>query len=217
MIAMALIFGGSFTLALSGALMPGPLLTVTIAESVRRGFRAGPLLMAGHAVLELLLVLAVIKGLGPYLISPLIIVIIAVIGGAVLVWMGVDMIRTAGNLSLEGETSGASSRNMPHPFLMGILASISNPYWTIWWVTIGMAYLMAAIKFGYAGVMVFFLGHISADFAWYSVVSYGISRGKRLLKDRSYQMMIRVCGLFLLGFGGWFLLSTKDYLAKVIA
>jgi threonine/homoserine/homoserine lactone efflux protein len=115
------------------------------------------------------------------------------------------------------EGSGTSSRRMPHPLLTGILASISNPYWTIWWVTIGMAYLMAAIKFGYTGVIVFFLGHISADFAWYSVVSYGISRGKKLFKNKSYQMMIRVCGLFLLGFGGWFLLSTKDYLAKVIA
>jgi threonine/homoserine/homoserine lactone efflux protein len=217
MIAMAVIFGGSFTLALSGALMPGPLLTITIAESARRGFRAGPLLMTGHALLELLLILAIIKGLGPYLRTPLIMGIIALVGGAVLVWMGTDMIRTAGNLSLEGEGSEASSRHMPHPLLTGILASISNPYWTIWWVTIGMAYLMAAIKFGYTGVIVFFLGHISADFAWYSVVSYGISRGKKLFKNKSYQMMIRVCGLFLLGFGGWFLLSTKDYLAKVIA
>jgi threonine/homoserine/homoserine lactone efflux protein len=217
MIAMAVIFGGSFTLALSGALMPGPLLTITIAESARRGFRAGPLLMTGHALLELLLILAIIKGLGPYLRTPLIMGIIALVGGAVLVWMGTDMIRTAGNLSLEGKGSGTSSRRMLHPFLTGILASISNPYWTIWWVTIGMAYLMAAIKFGYTGVIVFFLGHISADFAWYSVVSYGISRGKKLFKNKSYQMMIRVCGLFLLGFGGWFLLSTKDYLAKVIA
>ncbi|MBW1797032.1 MAG: lysine transporter LysE, partial [Deltaproteobacteria bacterium] len=56
MFELAAIFGGSFTLALSGVLMPGPLLTVTVAESARIGFRAGPLLITGHAVLELLLV-----------------------------------------------------------------------------------------------------------------------------------------------------------------
>jgi threonine/homoserine/homoserine lactone efflux protein len=217
MTALALIFGGSFTLALSGALMPGPLLTVTIAESARRGFRAGPLLMTGHAILELFLVLAVIKGLGPYLRAPLVIGIIAFIGGAVLIWMGVDMVRTAGNLTMDSKSPEVSSKDTPHPFLMGILASISNPYWTIWWVTIGMAYLMAAIKFGYTGVLVFFMGHISADFVWYSMVSYGVSRGKKLLGDKSYQMMIRVCGIFLLGFGGWFLLSTKGYLATIIS
>lgn len=214
---MALIFSGSFTLALSGALMPGPLLTVTIAESVRRGFLAGPLLMTGHAILELMLVIAIIKGLGPYLNAPVTMGIVAFIGGAVLIWMGVNMIRTAGNLTLDGENTGPSSGQTPHPFLVGIIASVSNPYWTIWWVTIGMAYLMAAIKFGYSGVIVFFLGHISADFAWYCIVSYGISRGKKILKDKSLQIMIRICGIFLLGFGGWFLLSTKDHLSKLVA
>ncbi len=69
MFELAAIFGGSFTLALSGALMPGPLLTVTVAESARIGFRAGPLLMTGHAVLELLLVIAIVYGLGPFLIG----------------------------------------------------------------------------------------------------------------------------------------------------
>ena len=64
MFAIAAIFGGSFTLALSGVLMPGPLLTVTIAESARRGFWAGPLLMTGHSILELLIVLAIFKGWG---------------------------------------------------------------------------------------------------------------------------------------------------------
>jgi len=173
MIAIAMIFAGSFTLALSGALMPGPLLTVTIAESARRGFHTGPVLITGHAILELVLVLAIIKGLGIYLESPLIIGIIAVFGGTVLVWMGVHMIRTAGNLFLETEKTGASLQKMPHPFFVGILASISNPYWTIWWATIGLAYLMAAMKFGIIGVMVFFFGHISADFAWYTIVSFG--------------------------------------------
>ena len=217
MFTIAAIFGGSFTLALSGALMPGPLLTVTIAESARRGFWAGPLLMTGHALLELLLVLAIMKGLGSYLKSPPVMGIIALLGGAVLVWLGVDMVRTAGNLSLEGERSETHSRRTPHPIFMGLLASISNPYWTLWWATIGLGYLMAAVKFGFTGVVVFFLGHISADFAWYSAVSFGISRGKTLLTDRSYQMMIRFCGFFLLCFGGWFLISAKGYLTKMIS
>ena len=62
--ALAAIAGTSFILALSGALMPAPLLTVTVAEAAQRGVRAGPLIITGHAILELLLVVAVIKGLG---------------------------------------------------------------------------------------------------------------------------------------------------------
>ena len=53
---MTAIFFASFGLAFSGAMMPGPLLTVTISESPRKGFITGPLLILGHAVLEVALV-----------------------------------------------------------------------------------------------------------------------------------------------------------------
>lgn len=210
MFELAIVLGGSFTLALSGALMPGPLLTVTIAESVHRGFVAGPLLMVGHAVLELVLVVAIILGLGPFLKMPPVMGSIALVGGAILIWMGVQMMRTAGSLSFNMEGTGPGVAYCP--VLTGILASLSNPYWTLWWATIGLGYLVAAIKLGVLGVGVFFVGHIAADFLWYSIVSYGISRGKRILKDRTYQHIIRFCGIFLLGFGGWFLLAGRTYL-----
>jgi threonine/homoserine/homoserine lactone efflux protein len=99
---------------------------------------------------------------------------------------------------------------------MGIIASISNPYWTLWWASIGLGYLVAAMKLGLGGAVIFFLGHITADFAWYSIVSLGVSRGKALIKDKTYQMIIRMCGVFLLGFGVWFLIAAKGYLARAM-
>jgi threonine/homoserine/homoserine lactone efflux protein len=210
-IEMATLFGGSFTLALSGALMPGPLLTITVAESVRRGFKAGPLLMVGHSLLELALVIAVIHGLGPFLEEPLVMGFIALVGGAILMWFGLDMVRSAGNLSLEQVS--ARRKNAPHPVLMGVLGSLSNPYWTLWWATIGLGYLIASMKFGILGIVFFFLGHIAADFAWYCFVSFGISRGKTILKDNKYQLIVRVCGVFLLSFGAWFLTAAWRCLA----
>ena len=208
---MATLFGGSFTLALSGALMPGPLLTITVAESVRRGFKAGPLLMIGHALLELALVVAVIQGLGPFLEKPSVMGTIALIGGAILMWFGIDMLRTAGTLSLNQEHSEDQTRSV-HPVLMGILGSLSNPYWILWWATIGLGYLIAAMKSGILGITFFFLGHIAADFAWYSFVSLGISHGKAVIGDARYRLIIRCCGVLLLGFGGWFLTSGWGYL-----
>lgn len=216
MFEFAAIFGGSFTLGLSGILTPGPILSVTIAESARRGFKAGPLIISGHALLELILVSAIILGLGAYLKSSIVMGIIALLGGAMLIWLGVGMLRTAGNLSLGAERVGLGPKYTPHPFILGMVASLSNPYWTLWWATIGLGYLVAAMKLGIWGVIVFFLGHIAADFTWYSLVSLGFSRGKALLRDKTYQMIIRFCGLFLLGFGVWFLVSAKGYLAPVI-
>ncbi|MCD6151370.1 MAG: LysE family transporter, partial [Deltaproteobacteria bacterium] len=100
----------SFTLALSGALMPGPLLTVTVAEASRRGAWAGPLVITGHAILELLLVVAVIKGLGPSLKAPPVIGTISLLGGMILLIMGVDMVRKASTLSLRQETDPGCQR-----------------------------------------------------------------------------------------------------------
>ncbi|MDY0038845.1 MAG: LysE family transporter [Desulforhabdus sp.] len=208
------IFAASFTLALSGALMPGPLFTITVSESARLGFKAGPLLMIGHALLELVLVAAVIQGLGTYLKLPSVIGVIALLGGLLLVYMGADMVRSAGKLSLTNQSAAGDGSYGRHPIVLGILGSLSNPYWVLWWATIGLGYLVTATEFGYLGIAVFFVGHIAADFAWYSLISLGISRGKTFLKDTGYQYLIRACGVFLFCFGGWFLLSAKSYLAQ---
>ena len=56
------IFLISFTVALSGALMPGPLLAAVIYESTRHGFKTGPLFVLGHAMLEVLMVTFIILG-----------------------------------------------------------------------------------------------------------------------------------------------------------
>ena len=206
MMELAGIFTGALVVALSGALMPGPLLTVTVADSARRGFMTGPLLMTGHAILELALVLGVIFGLGPILEKPTVMGAVALLGGLILLWMGAGMIRSAPRMSLTLDAEGAGA--LRNPVLTGILASLSNPYWTLWWATVGLGYLVASMKYGAAGVAVFFVGHISADFLWYSIVSLAVSRGRNIMTDAVYRNVLRVCGVVLLGFGGWFLATA---------
>lgn len=209
---LAAIFAGSFALALSGALMPGPLFTITITESARRGFVAGPLLMTGHAILELALVAAILHGLGRFLELPIVLGTIGLIGGSLLVYFGIDMMRAAGHLSLSTASKTPSHGYAKHPLVLGILTSLANPYWTLWWATIGLGYLVAAKRFGFLGIVCFFLGHIAADFAWYSLVSFSISRGKSFLSDKGYRGLVRACGTILLCFGGWFLYAAKENL-----
>ena len=207
------LFSGSFILALSGALMPGPLLTLTVAESARRGFRAGPLLMTGHGLLELILIIAVIAGLGPLLESRPVMGWVALVGGLMLAWLGIDMVRTAPRRTLV-QTIDPGGGGGAHPIVMGALVSLSNPYWTLWWATIGLGYLLTSMQFGVNGVAAFFSGHISADFAWYCLISLGVSRGRNLLGDAGYRTVIRCCGVFLVGFGGWFLYAARGYFSS---
>ena len=87
----------------------------------------------------------------------------------------------------------------------GILLSLANPYWFIWWATIGMGYIVYAMKFGTLGVVSFFLGHIASDFLWYTCISYTVAKGKRFISDAVYSYLLAGCGLFLLCFSGYFL------------
>jgi len=203
MLELFLLAGGSFVIALSGALMPGPLLTVTIGESARRGASAGPLLIVGHVILEGALVILVLSGLSAFMLRPGFMLASFLLGGMILVTMGCVMIRDSKTADLESVTKAEGRGG--NLLLLGILGSISNPYWIIWWATVGLGYLVAAIKFGIPGVAAFFAGHIAADFAWYTLVSVAVARGRSLFSRRGYGRMILCCGLFLLCFGGWFL------------
>ena len=190
------IFTTSFTVALSGALMPGPLLTVTISESARRGYIAGPLLIAGHSILELALVAAICLGLDVYLKAPPVMAATALLGGSILLYLGAQMLRTAGRHSIQARSVGRTAKSGT-PVITGALASLANPYWTLWWATFGLAYLMRISGKGLPGIAVFFAGHITADFAWYTMVSFGVSKGNALMRDTTYQTLIRACGVFL--------------------
>jgi threonine/homoserine/homoserine lactone efflux protein len=208
------IFATSFVIALSGALMPGPVLTVTISESTRRGFWAGPLIMVGHGILELALVALLLLGLGPYLSKDIVFGIVGVCGAAILMWMALGMFRSIPSLKLNIE---ASKESIGNPVRAGVLMSLANPYFIIWWASIGVGYIVYAMKFGTVGVIAFFSGHISADFAWYSLVSFTVSKGRRLISDVMYKRIIGFCALALVVFSGWFGYMGLQKLLLVVA
>lgn len=216
------IFTTAFVTGFSGAMMPGPLLTVTVGESARRGFIAGPLLVLGHAILELALIVALAGGLAVFITRAGVTQAVAVLGGFFLIYLGWGMAGDArrGSVSLEMVRSAEGSAAVPgdesvpvakadakrlHPVAAGIFTSVSNPYWTLWWATIGLGYITMSLRSGYMGLTSFFTGHILADLVWYSLVSAAVSGGRKFLSDRVYRGILIACGIFLVGLGGYFL------------
>ena len=195
------IFVSSFIVGLSGALMPGPVLTVTIAEVTRRGFWAGPLIVLGHGIIEITLVISLVLGLGRLLRQNLIFGIVGTAGAIVLIWMGIGMLKGIKEASLELRSKAGRRGN---PVLAGILTSISNPYFTIWWATIGLSYIALSMRYGVKGLSSFYAGHILADVAWYFSIAGAITLGKKVMDDRAYRWIIGLCGGFLLFLGLYF-------------
>jgi threonine/homoserine/homoserine lactone efflux protein len=202
----AAIFVSSFIIALSGALMPGPLLAVTIRDTTRRGFVAAPLLVLGHGILELALVALLLLGLAEWLKGEAAATVIALAGCGALLWMAAGMMRDVRSLRFDSGTANAASaesgkvRGLWRPVADGVVASISNPYWSFWWATIGLGYLVLSSGQGIAGVAFFFAGHILADAAWYLFVGLTVSMGRGRFTDRVYRGIVGACAGFLFFF-----------------
>jgi len=201
---LMLIAASSFIIALSGALVPGPLFTMTVSESLRSGFRAGPLIILGHGLLEVCIVLLLLLGVAPVFAGEGARMVIGAAGGAVLIVLGLMTVRDAGRPELELSAAPGKPRGM-HPVVSGVVGSITNPYWIIWWATIGLGYLVSSQRFGLSGVIAFFAGHISADLGCYSIISLAVSRGRHIIGRRGYRFLLYCCGIFLMLFGGWFI------------
>jgi threonine/homoserine/homoserine lactone efflux protein len=205
---VVVIFFSSLVIAWSGAMMPGPMLAVVVAETPRQGARAGPLVVLGHAILELVLLAALVVGLGPLLEREGVQATLSIVGGVMLLVTAVTMVvglaRHTVRLEWDAE-SGGSGR--ARTILGGIVSSLANPYWTIWWVTIGLGLLTKAYAIGVAALAAFYVGHILGDLTWYSAVSGAISAGRRWISERSYRVMIAVAATFLFALAAWFLVS----------
>lgn len=181
--------------------MPGPVLTVAISETARRGFRAGPLIVLGHALLEITLIALLIVGFADMIKRPGLMGMVGIAGGAVLLWMSFNMLRGIRHLSLN-LSRGKSAWG--GPVTAGILTSLANPYWIIWWSTIGLGYVIISMQFGFIGLAAFFTGHILSDLAWYSTVSLLVTRGRQYISDRVYRGVIAACAVMLIFFGIYF-------------
>lgn len=199
----------SLLVGFSGAVTPGPVLSIAISETAKKGFLAGPLIVVGHSVVELAMVIALSFGASQLMTVQAFTKGVAIVGGLVLFWMGVAMVFSAlrGNNTLSRSESNGARPSLAGTVVMGAVATLSNPYWFVWWGTVGVLYVVKSMSFGTAGLTVFYTGHILSDLLWYSAVGLIITLSRTFLSDVAYRVIIAVCGLFLVGIGVYFINS----------
>lgn len=196
----------SFWVGLSGAMVPGPMLTVTISDSLKKGSRAGPLVVLGHVIAESVLILLLVLGLGWIIESEVVTGIIGGVGGIMLIYIGYTISKSPVPSEIPGDGEPVEKRGS---ILSGIVTSISNPYFYIWWATVGWAFLLKGIDIaGIVGVVGFLIGHWTSDLSWYSLVSFFTSKGRHVLPGKRYKIIMMICGVFLIILGVYFIYST---------
>lgn len=186
LIELLLFIATSFAVGLTGALVPGPMLTVTISDSLQKGFIAGPMVVLGHFIAELSLIILIFAGLGLFISSSTAVFIIGTLGGFIMLLMGYRIIGSNpfNKIQMEDDTS-----NSYGPVLSGILTSLSNPFFFIWWATIGWAFMFKGLELaGIFGVVGFLIGHWASDMSWFSLVSFFTSRGSNIMTEKHYKV-----------------------------
>jgi threonine/homoserine/homoserine lactone efflux protein len=200
-----------FTVGLTGALMPGPMLFATIELSLKKGWTSGPEVFLGHMLVELMLCVLIFHGAASVFDSDLISTIF-LIGGLSLVFFGLltvkDARSAASSSMISQNPSGMKLKSSP--VLLGLITSVSNPYFWIWWLTAGSAFLLKGYEMGIITAAAFIIGHWAADLSWFTAVSGSISRGKVLFSQKIHTYILYACGIFLITFGFSFIFSYNS-------
>jgi threonine/homoserine/homoserine lactone efflux protein len=187
--------------SLSGVMMPGPMFAVTIAKSMKSPW-AGVLVSLGHAVIEVPLILLVYFGLGNFFQNEIVKLVLSVAGGAMIVWMGIDLFRARRKIAKEGKDTSYNA------FVAGILMSGLNPFFLVWWATVGSLLLMSFIAaVGTWGMPFFILVHWACDLVWLSIVSFVIYKTHKFWGEKVQEWIFIILSLALLYFGLQFIIT----------
>ena len=185
-------------ISLSGVLSPGPITAITVSKGTEHPL-TGLYVAVGHTIVELPLMILIAVGLDKYLQINWVRVAIGVLGGLFLFKMGFGLLKNIFSTKI-----GYDNFNYT-PIQAGVILSISNPYFLIWWTTVGAMLLSGAYQFGMVGVILFMLIHLGCDFLWYIFLSSLTFKGGQFFGQRLQQVLFAICGLFLLFFSGKFL------------
>ena len=187
--------------SLSGVMAPGPMFAVTLAKSLKSPW-AGVLVSLGHAVIEVPLILLVYFGLARFFDNDIVALVLAVLGGGMIVWMGIGLFRSRKEMAREGKDTTYNA------FLAGIFMSGLNPFFLVWWVTVGSLLLKQFLgAVGTWGLPLFIVVHWLCDLVWLSLVSVTIYRTRTFWGPRVQEWVFIVLSLALLYFGGQFIVK----------
>jgi threonine/homoserine/homoserine lactone efflux protein len=177
---------------------PGPVTAITIGKGSKNP-HTGALVSLGHGIVEFPLMFLIFLGFNSLIDIPYVREIIGITGGAFLFWMGIEMLRS---LRIAEVKSKIEKRS---PIIAGILLSLCNPYFIVWWATVGAALIMRSANFGFGWFGVFAIVHWMCDFVWLYFLSFISYKGGTFFGKRFQSGIFLLCSVFLFFLGGKFI------------
>ncbi len=197
---MLAILSSMVVISFSGVMAPGPMFAVTLTKSYKSPW-AGTQIALGHAVVEVPLILLIYFGFAQFFQNNVVQMVLSILGGGMIIWMGVSMFRSRTEVVSGGKDVSYNA------FVAGIFTSGFNPFFLLWWATIGSLLLMRFLDFGIVGLIIFIVVHWLCDLVWLSFVSVTIYKTHSFWRRGVQEWLFIGCSLLLVGFGIWFMAS----------
>ena len=148
---------------------------------------------------EFPLMILIVLGMDKILKSTSTQVVIGLAGGTFLLIMAIQMLN-----SLRQAVSQAAKPTKGGPIAAGVLLSAGNPYFVLWWATVGLALATTARGLGVWAFVLFAVLHWLCDLAWLCALSWASFKGSVLLGPIIQRIVLVMCSVALLAFGAFF-------------
>lgn len=172
---------------------PGAVTAATIAHGSKNP-NAGAAISVGHGIIEFPLIIFIMLGLGKVLASNPAQITIGIIGGIFMIFIAATMLNEIRNPHTQ------TANNSKGPLLTGILLTASNPYFLIWWASVGLNLTISARKIGIVAFILFAITHWLCDLVWLWILSWASYKGTALLGPRNQKYILAACALVLILF-----------------
>jgi threonine/homoserine/homoserine lactone efflux protein len=187
-------------LSASGVLAPGPLFFANLAYATRHDKWSGIKVAYGHTIIELPLIIILAAGLFTFDTARKYASILGLVGGiAILAFAGLQI------ATIIKEKRGPATPNIvgsKGPFIVGIALSALNPFFILWWFTVGLKLITDSAEFGFTlGIAILFVLHIWMDYAWLAGTAYLASKGASVLKSKYYLILLSGLTVVLIYYG----------------
>ncbi len=193
---------GAF-LGLTAGISPGPLLAITISETLQHGKWEGIKVAVSPLITDMPIVLSALFVLSQLASSSFIIGIIAFFGASYLIYSGIESLKIkSGSFEINSEKKDALKR--------GVIVNFGNPHPYIFWLTIGGPMIFKSLNTHIWATILFIFGFYSLLVGSKVVVALIVERSKYFIKSKYYFSIVRTLGIAQIIFGLTFIKMGLD-------
>lgn len=191
--------GLGLSMGLSAGISPGPLLALVVTASLRSGLAGGVRVALAPLITDVPIIALAVLLAGS--LPPEALRWVGTVGGLVVIWLGIETLRSAQKAVLPESTQLAADPR--RELWRGVIANALNPHPYLFWVTVGGPALVSSWRISPVHSLAFLLPFYALLLGSQVTVAWLVSRRAGALSQDWYGRVLAGCGLLLLGMGGW--------------